>query len=228
MPFSDTTLIIPTFNEGKNIEQLLAAIRQQYPSMNIIVSDDGSTDGTREIATNTPGCTLLDRSGEPVHGLTVSVLDAIRLARTEFCVVMDGDGQHPYEKVGEMVEKLRGGADVVVGSRESIPNWRLERRIISMGATFLGRLALFVRGAPQCSDVMSGFFGVKRDLMSGYIESDYDAFVLEGYKVLFDLLKLLPSETVMDTVGYDFGERGGGESKIGWKHIRLYFWSLFG
>lgn len=227
MSFYDTALIIPTFNEGKNIQQLLMHLMQQYPSVNIIVSDDGSTDGTREIINNISGCILLDRGDEPVHGLTVSVLDAVKLAQTDYCVVMDGDGQHPPEKVGEIIEKLRGGADVVVGSRDKIPNWRLDRRIMSMGATFLGRLALFVRGAPRCSDVMSGFFGVKRELMAGYIESDYDAFVLEGYKVLFDLLKLLPGNTVIDTVGYDFGERGGGESKIGWKHIRLYFWSLF-
>jgi len=143
------------------------------------------------------------------------------------CVIIDGDGQHPYMKIGEMVEKLRHGAEIVVGTRTAVPGWALNRRIMSIGASYLGNLCLYLRRSPKCADVMSGFFAVDTTLFITYLELKYYRFELRGYKVLFDLLKVLPKHIVVDKVEYEFGTRRGGTSKINKSHIKLYFWSLF-
>lgn len=225
------TVVIPTINENETIVELAAELLRRYPEARVIVADDGSTDGTREavkrLAKKNPRVALLDRSGSSVHGLTASVLDAAGNADTGFIVVMDGDLQHPPERVRAIVSALELGNDVAVGYRTRIGGeWGLYRRLMSKTAEGLGRLLLRVRGAPSCKDVLSGFFGVKRNLLVNTCTKRPAAFELRGYKVLLDLLKVLPRETRVADVGYEFGMRMKGKSKIGARHILLYLRSL--
>ena len=228
--FHDVTLIIPTLDEGENIHKLMAAIEESYPEINVIVTDDGSKDGTQEIVLqrqlSNPRIKLLDRSGRS-PGLTSSVIDALSMVETEYIVVMDADLQHPPEKIREVVNLLKSGDSLVVGTRTAVENWGLIRHAISIVATQLGRASLFLRRSARCRDLMSGFFGANTSLLGMYAHDTPSAFQGGGYKVLFDLLKRLPSDTVIGEVPYVFQNRSGGESKINKRHAFIYSIQLF-
>jgi dolichol-phosphate mannosyltransferase len=218
-------------NEEANISTLLDSLLALYPGMHVTVADDGSRDRTREIVrgyhANHPQVDLLDRSHERVHGLTISVVTAGLAARTPFFVVIDGDMQHPPEKIKELRDRLVDGAWVVVGRRDKVcVPWPWHRKLMSRTGVMLGRMRLFIRGATT-RDTMSGFFGARTDVFGRYAAPNIEKFEARGYKVLFDFLKLLPRTTRVDEVPYDFGLRARGASKISSRHLLLYARSLF-
>jgi dolichol-phosphate mannosyltransferase len=222
--FSDTTIIIPTLNESTNIGILLKYLINEYPNARVMVCDDGSQDGTEDIVRGFRGVEFLDRSSEKIHGLTASVLDGIYHTVSPYFVVIDGDCQHPPQKIREIVNLLRTGEDMVVACRSDVPGWAYHRRLMSSFATWLGETMLFIRRAPKCSDVLSGFFGGKAVFFHDIIMQKKEAFELEGYKVLFDLLKVSPKNIKISEVEYVFQTRAGGESKMNsrviWKYLR--------
>ncbi|MFH1440123.1 MAG: glycosyltransferase [Candidatus Woesearchaeota archaeon] len=257
MNYDDTTMIIPTFNEEKNIGHLIDLLLKILPNVHIIVSDDGSKDRTQEIVCERPGknIILLDRKRKPVHGLTISVMDAILKCRTKFFVVIDADFQHPPDKIKEIVGKLRDryedktaddniihlentdimpdnkekvlGADIVIGNRIKVKgDWGIDRVIISKTAYILGALRLAAKGFPKY-DLVSGFFGGKTYIVKEIILKHFYKFEFKGYKVLFDILKYLPNNARVDKVDYEFGIRKAGESKLSKKVVFYYFRSLF-
>ena len=229
--YSDLTVIIPTLNEENTISELLHLIESLYPEISIIVSDDGSPDKTqqlvRECQQKNPRIFLLDRSEKEVHGLTASVLDAIMMTKTEYFVVMDGDLQHPPEKIKEMAEKLRLGSDLVAGAREGvIQKWSLPRILISRFAILLAKLRLLWSGI-IIKDPLSGFFAARTEPTQQIIRAKGNKFAPKGYKILFDLLKVIPAEYFLSGIYYQFGTRKRGASKINSKIIYYFLRSLF-
>lgn len=225
--YSDLTIVIPTLNEERNIFTLLNKIDILYPNSPVLVVDDGSVDETRDVVRAFgDGVALIDRSSEHIHGLTASVINGIMLTETEYFVVIDGDLQHPPEKIKEIVNILRDGYDLVVGVRKDVSGWQWYRRAISDGASMLGQIALILRGAPKCNDIMSGFFGAKTEFVLPYIQKYTSRFEMSGFKILFDLLKMLPEHTSVREVPYVFGERDFGSSKMGASHMLAYMKSL--
>ncbi len=223
--YKDVTVIIPTLNEEKNIEKLITLLKKTYKEITIIVVDDGSKDNTQLVAKKA-GAQLIDRSKKPIHGLCISVIEGIQAAKTDYAIIMDGDMQHPYEKVGEIAEKLEH-CGLVVGTREQVLNdWPMHRRMMSKLAIALGHLRLMINGL-YCEDIVSGFFGIQTKIFKEVIAKKYDKYELRGYKVLFDTLKYLPKKTKMYQLKYDFGLREAGTSKINYQHILYYFRSLF-
>jgi len=227
--YSDTTIVTPTFKEAKNIGKLLEKITIICPFIHVIVADDGSRDGTQEIvrefSRKNKNVMLLDRSKKQ-KGLTASVLDGVMHSKTPYVVVMDADFQHPPEAVKSIVEQLRNGGQVVVGTRIDKPeDWGFFRFLASDTAILLGRFRLRLSGA-YARDVVSGFFGARTDLFKGQIEKCSHRFVPEGYKVCLDLLKTLPRDTKVREAPYSFELRKEGKSKMGTKHVIAYFKSL--
>jgi len=220
--YSDITIIIPTFNEESNISELLKIIERLYKNINVIISDDGSRDKTQEIvkehSRKNKKIKLLDRSRETVHGLTASVVDASKTVKTKYTVVMDGDLQHPPKKIKDIVKELRKGNYLVAGARRNVFNWSLDRRIISKVATLLGKARLLLKGA-ICNDILSGFFGIKTELIQNINKNKFE---MQGYKVLFDILKNIDKNTKIKNIYYDFGMRKRGHSKVG-----LKLWTKF-
>ena len=225
MDWKKLTIIIPSLNEEENIGNLLNRLNSLYPGVNIIVSDDGSKDNTQEIVRKFNCAYLLDRSKKKSKGLTASVIDAVKIVKTPYLIVMDADLQHPPEKVGEIANKLEKYS-VVVGERKKVMGeWGIFRKVISKTAIFLGRIRLM--GRVHCKDIVSGFFGAKTESFNYFVKNREKGFEGKGYKVLFDLLKMIKWGTKIGSVKYTFLIREKGQSKIGKMHIFIYLKSLF-
>ncbi len=93
LPTDETTIIIPTLNEQENIGRMISHLLSIHPLLSIIVSDDGSTDGTSEIVKEwnlkNKKIFFLDRKGEPIKGLTISLVDALNIVKTKYFFVID-------------------------------------------------------------------------------------------------------------------------------------------
>jgi len=255
--FSDLTIIIPTWNEAANIGLLLDQLDQLYPGAHIIVVDDRSTDGTQEkvrrsaAANQNTRTVLLERTEHMVKGLTASVLDAVEASQTQYFVVIDGDFQHPPQKIGAVYAELCAGYLLVIGTRVSIDEqWPWQRKLASSYATRLAQGVLRLRGM-RATDPLSGFFGGSVVLTKVLIERYRRCFEDQGYKVLFDLLKLFPTalgndkdliqqfggvvkaqdslaliESIIKEVPYSFAKRNDGSSKFGIRHAWCFIRSF--
>ncbi len=223
MNYSDFTVVIPTLNEGRNIGRLLDALTEGYPGINVIVADDGSSDGTQRIVKKyaLKKVSLLARE-KAVKGLTASVLDAARMVGTDYFIVMDGDMQHPPEKIAEVCRLLHSWDIVAAARKRVLVRWAAHRRIVSRVATGLARLRL----RRNLSDPLSGFFGVRTGVFRDVVSKYGRRFEPEGYKVFFDFLKYIPKDTSLSEVFYDFGVRERDESKIRLRHIIIFLRSL--
>ncbi len=218
MDYGDLTIIIPTLNEGGNIGRLVRILAARYGRVHIIVADDGSRDRTREEVAKCMGTAdvlFLDRRRAAVHGLTASVVDAALRARTDYIIVMDADFQHPPEVVGELYRKLLGGADLAIAVRTKVMGWSAYRRFMSRGIIVFSTIVFKLRRRPVVSDMMSGFFGIRTKLFKRLIKSRRDGFVMPGYKVLLDILRMDGSGIRMSEVPYStFHARKYGKSKL--------------
>lgn len=223
--YSEVTIIIPTLNEEKNIGELIEYIIAHYPKIKIVVADDNSKDRTPEIITKisekNKNVLLSEKKKYEIKGLTAGVLRALEKVNTEKTIVMDGDFQHPPEKIKDIVDCLEN-YELVVGKRRSVKKWGVFRKVMSRIATFLGKLRLTLQPT-KCQDIMSGFFGIKTKRLKN---CDMGKFQLEGYKILFDFLKQNKKKISTAEIEYDFGIRLGGTSKIGRKEIKAFLKSL--
>ena len=151
----DISIIIPVFNEAQNLGPLLQRLRSvQLPSAEIIVVDDGSTDGSAEVALES-GAAVISHPYNIGNGAAVK--SGIRAARGKFLVLMDGDGQHSAEDI----PKLLAEADryqMVVGARAKGSKLRFHRYIAnSLYSIFASYVAKF-----KVEDLTSGFRVLKR------------------------------------------------------------------
>jgi dolichol-phosphate mannosyltransferase len=208
----EVTVIIPTFREEANIGRVIrevdAVLREHAILGEILIIDDNSPDRTiaivRELEAENPRLRHIVRNGE--RGLSQSVVDGFSHARSDIFLIMDADLSHPPELIPQMVAGIRAGADIVIGSRYmpggEIKKWPVMRRILSLGATFLGRLFF-----PEVSDPVSGFFAVKKGVVTTA------PLKPRGYKILLEILGkgIWKKET---EIPFQFADRTTGSSKL--------------
>jgi dolichol-phosphate mannosyltransferase len=216
----DLTVIIPTFKEEANIRTIVTEVdtvfRNNSLNGEILVVDDNSPDSTiaivNELKKTMANLSLLVRTSD--HGLSQSVADGFSHANSDVFVVIDADLSHPPALIPKMVDEIRSGCDVVIGSRYmeggGIRKWPLKRRIISLGATFLGRL-LF----PDITDPVSGFFAVRKRVVA---EARLKP---RGYKILLEVLGKGSWENDKE-IPFEFSDREIGTSKLKVKTIIEY------
>lgn len=233
MRYDDFTVILPTLNEGGTIGILIRQLVSDYPGIRVIVSDDGSVDGTskivKEISRGNAKVRILDRHAAGLkRGLTASAVDGIRKSRTKYCIVMDADLQHPVRVVGKVAAELSKGSDLVVAVRADVEGWELYRKVISKVLIWVGYVILVALGSVRCDDIFSGFFGVNRKLFVKTYEKNSGRFVGGGYKILFDFMKCIGKSSIkVAQVPYSFGVRRHGASKAGVRQGLLLFRSFF-
>jgi dolichol-phosphate mannosyltransferase len=150
--------------------------------------------------------TVLHRPGK--SGLASAVLAGAAAAHAPVVTVMDADLSHPPELLPALWQAIQGGADIAIASRYfpggGIERWPLPRRIVSRGATFAARTWLRLR----VRDPLSGFFAVRRELLTRY---QYRGL---GYKLLVEILATHPTRRVAE-IPYRFVDRQRGKSKLG-------------
>jgi dolichol-phosphate mannosyltransferase len=159
-------IIIPTLNKRENIDELLSAVLRQAAngvSLEIIVADGGSADGTRERVRIWEGKAPVQlTSADGTRGSAGDVLDATRHARADIVVVMDGDLSHPASAIADLVRPIADGLSaMVVGNRYVLggatPVWPRRRRNLSrLGGIMTWPLT-------DLRDPMSGFFAVRKE-----------------------------------------------------------------
>lgn len=224
------TILIPTLNEESNIGQLCNRLHELYAQAIILVIDDGSKDQTqtivRQLHESIAEVQLLDRSTAGMHGLTISIYDGIRSITTEYFMVIDGDFQHPPEAIAAAITCFQQGADLVVGRRDHVEHWPFSRKLLSWSATLMGKISLSIRRRQIPTDIMSGYFGGRTAVIHNLLSST-ELLAAKGYKILFDILKILPNDLNICEFGYIFKNRERGTSKIGIRQIFEYFKSLF-
>jgi dolichol-phosphate mannosyltransferase len=208
----ELTVIIPTFNEESNIERIISEVDlvfiQSKINGEILIVDDNSSDGTIKIVNtlkNTKAnLNLLVRKKN--HGLSQSVADGFSHALSDFFIVIDADLSHPPVLIPTMYYQVRAGHDIVIGSRYmnggGIKEWPIKRRVISLGATFLGR-ALF----PTVSDPVSGFFALRKAVV------EQAPLKPRGYKILLEVLGKGSWEKCKE-IPFEFVDREIGASKL--------------
>ena len=110
-------VIIPAYNEEENIVRVVENLKNNYPMYDYIVINDGSADGTARICRER-GSELVDL---PVNlGLAGAFQTGLKYAYRkgyDYAIQFDADGQHRPEFIGPMLEKIREGYDIVIGSR---------------------------------------------------------------------------------------------------------------
>ncbi len=211
------SIIIPTYNEVRNIDRMVARLIELYPGAKVLVMDDNSNDGTIDavasIQAREPAVTLVVRQPGD-RGLTAAVMEGITKVSTPYYVVMDADFQHPPEILGSIMSALEGGADLVVGKRQHKEALNWKRRLSSDAAQCLAHSYLRMHRQPHPEDIMSGLFGARTEMSQKIVEEKGEVFERRGFKVLFDLLKFVPRKITVAEVQYQFGDRAGGASKL--------------
>jgi len=210
-----TTVIIPTFNEAPNVAELVRRLNEaSLPTgSQILFVDDSSDDTPAEITAASRWSEVPVRMihrDNAIGGLSGAVVEGMQAATTDWCVVMDGDLQHPPEMVPVLMETGSGtAADVVVASRHvgggsNAGLSGVTRRVVSNGSIAVTR-AMFPNRLRNCTDPMTGFFALRRSSI------DVDSLQPRGFKILLEILARQRLKVVEEP--FIFGERHAGESK---------------
>jgi dolichol-phosphate mannosyltransferase len=164
-------VVLPTYNEIENLEGILGAITEALPQANVLVVDDGSPDGTGQladtIAAREPRVSVLHRTSKEGLGPAYRagfrwVLDR---SDTEAVVQMDADFSHDPRDLPRLLAPLMVGADLVLGTRYvrggGTIGWPWYRRLISRGGTTFARTVLLL----PYRDLTGGYKAWRRELL---------------------------------------------------------------
>jgi len=223
-------VIIPTYNESANLSQILPLVLEQDPRIDVLVVDDGSPDGTGEIAdsiaqTNSR-VNVLHR--EKKLGLGTAYISGFRwgLERDyEYLFEMDADFSHDPDHIPEFLEAATD-ADLVLGSRYlggkvTVVNWPMGRLLLSYFANIYAKV---VTGHNIC-DATGGFKCFRRRVLEsldlGSVRSNGYAFQIEmsfrSWRKGFDI-KEIPIV---------FTDRTDGQSKMSGAIVREAVWMVW-
>ena len=156
------SLILPAKNEEAGLRQTLPGVRQLLPDVEIIVVDDGSTDGTADVAREF-GAQVL---GSPYSmGNGAAIKRGARAATGDVLVFMDADGQHNADLIPKLLARLDTGYDMVVGAR----GWG-DQASVGRGLAngLYNRVASLMTGF-DVADLTSGFRVVRADKFKEFL-----------------------------------------------------------
>ena len=181
---SDSVVIIPTYNEKENVENIINAVFALPVMFDVLIIDDNSPDGTAAIVERMQKqwdgrLHLLKRSGK--LGLGTAYIMGFKWclnAGYEFIIEMDADFSHPPKKLLELRQACLDGADVAIGSRYvsgvNVVNWPMGRVIMSYYASAYVRI---VTGM-NVRDTTAGFVCYRRNVLEAI---DLDKIRFKGY-----------------------------------------------
>jgi dolichol-phosphate mannosyltransferase len=209
-------VVIPTYNERENLEPIVMRLHTALPKAHVLVVDDGSPDGTGEVADK---LVAEDERMHVLHRAEKAGLGAAYVAGFEWglergyavLVEMDADGSHSPEDLPRMLDAL-SDADLVIGSRYvpggKVTNWPKSREFFSRSANFYSRVAL----GTKINDITAGFRAYRRAVLEkiklGNVAS-------AGYCFQIDLsVRTVEAGFTVVEVPITFTDRTVGESKM--------------
>jgi dolichol-phosphate mannosyltransferase len=211
----DLAVILPTYNERENIPLVIARLKQALRGLawEAIFVDDDSPDGTAEavlaFARHDCRIRLIHRIAR--RGLGSACIEGMLATPAAVIAVMDADLQHDETILPAMLGRLRAESlDVVVGTRNadggSMGEFNLRRVVLSR----VGQKISNAVCRCELTDPMSGFFMLRRDFLLDTVRDLQGG----GFKILVDLLASRSRPVRLGEVGYTFGVRSRGESKL--------------
>jgi dolichol-phosphate mannosyltransferase len=210
-------VVLPTYNEADNLDRVVRRIRAALDAATILVVDDGSPDGTADIAEvlgKELGNVELMRRTEK-SGLGSAYRAGFRWGMDngfEVCVEMDADLSHEPEALPALVAPLESGHDLVIGSRYvqggSIPDWTWHRRLLSRGGNVYADILL----ALHVADSTAGFRAYRTSLLE---RIDLDRIRADGYGFQIEMTyEAKRAGASVIEVPIRFVDRVEGESKM--------------
>jgi dolichol-phosphate mannosyltransferase len=209
-------MVIPTYNEAENLESVVARVRRAAPAVDILVVDDGSPDGTGQIADRLAAeddqVRVLHRASK--EGLGAAYLHGFQVALEagyDAIGEMDADGSHLPEQLPSLLAALEH-SDLVIGARwipgGSVENWPLSRVLLSRGGNLYTRLLLGI----DVRDATAGYRVFRRQTLEKIGLEHVQAL---GYVFQVELAyRTLRLGMTVTEVPIRFVERVRGDSKM--------------
>lgn len=223
-PSDRTLVIIPTYNEIENLPLIVGRVRKARPDVHVLVVDDGSPDGTGDladelVAANPAHLHVMHRNAKDGLGAAYLAAFAWGLERGYSVLVeMDADGSHAPEQLYRLLDAIDAGADVAIGSRYvdggTVRNWPWRRLVLSRTANTYARVLLGV----GINDITAGYRAYRREVLE---KIDLSAVDSKGYCFQVDLTwRSINSGFTVVEVPITFTERELGVSKMSGSNIR--------
>ncbi len=215
-------VIIPTYNERKNIEKLIPDIIELYPNINILVVDDGSPDGTGDYVK------LLSQHDDRIHvlkregkmGLGTAYAEGFKYALKkgyDLIIQMDADYSHDPKVIADFLEAIKEN-DLVIGSRYitgvNVINWPMRRLLLS----YLANIYTSVITGMPIKDSTGGFKCFRKEVLASI---DLDKIRSNGYAFQIEMnFKTFKKKFRIKEIPIIFVDRVEGTSKMSKKIVR--------
>ena len=213
----EVSIVIPTYNERKNIKRLLqkvsSALKGRF-DYEIIVVDDNSPDGTAaevKKAARSTHARLVSRKTKA--GIGSAYKKGAESSRGRIVITMDADFSHDPSVLPQMVEGIRDGNDLVIGSRYvrggEIERWNPYRRLVSKTANTIAKVLLGL----HTNDLTTGYRAYTREAL-GRIR--FQELSSTGYSILMEAVFRAERVSLrIKEIPIVFYDRKGGNSKLG-------------
>jgi dolichol-phosphate mannosyltransferase len=221
-------VIVPTYNEKDNVERVVGRLRAAVPAADVLVVDDGSPDGTGDLA---DGLAAADPQIQVMHRASKQGLGAAYVAGFgwglergyDVLVEMDADGSHQPEQLPDLLAAL-SSADLVIGSRwvpgGHVVNWPMSRQLLSRGGNTYVRMMLGF----GVRDATGGFRAFRRQTLEALTLEDVNS---AGYCFQVDLAwRAVRRGFIVTEVPIGFVERELGTSKMSGAIVREALWRV--
>ncbi len=216
------SIIIPTFNEKKNITKIFLKLNRIKIVSEVIFVDDFSNDGTINEFYKLKKYKKFKyfiRKSVP-KDLSQSVVYGIINSKNKINIIMDCDLQHDPSYINLLFKKFKSrNIDIVVASRFGGENFKAN---ISFVRTLASKFAILVINSifgKITEDPLSGFFICNKNLVINYKKQ----FFLKGYKILFDILYNSKKNLLAEDIKINFKRRSYEKSKFNFQIIWLFF-----
>ncbi len=214
-PELDLAVVLPTYNERDNIPEVIARLETALTGLRweAIFVDDDSPDGTAQAvlahARRDSRIRLLQRIGR--RGLSSACIEGMMATSANCIAVMDADLQHDEKVLPQMLARLRAESlDVVVGTRNASGGSMGDFDRTRVWLSRLGERVSHSVSRCKLTDPMSGFFLLRRSFLLEVVRTLQGS----GFKILVDLVASSQRQVRLGEVGYTFGVRHHGESKL--------------
>jgi len=204
------SVVIPAYNEEKNISDLLArtckAVESSALPYEIIVVDDGSKDRTRELAYRHKAIVLWNETNQ---GKGAALRKGVARAQGEIVITMDADGSHDPEEIPKLIQPMLEGATLSLGTRFASDEGKKSTKTLNLFGNGIINLSIFLMTGRRVTDSQCGFRAIRRSFLK-HVEITSD-----GYEVETELLlKALKNGNVVREVSLNVSKRKNGHSHL--------------